>query len=285
MKKYCFIILFFTSLTSFSQSFVDTYKFSEYLFEKKLYSDLIYHLHSVDTSYEWSISQNDSLNYLLGLTYYSRKELASSVKYFSKVSSLSPYYYKSKFLQQYNLAHLHDYEQADSVLNELPGKDSLVIALKNLENAGIALLRRDLEAFKNYESGFEGKYYQLSKQEENLSLLAHKIQTEKKKSPVVAGVLSGVVPGLGKIYAGKVGQGVVIFLQQLAFGLQAYEGYRKNGFESRQLYIFGGIFTLFHVGNIWGSVLSVKIKSMEVNDQINNSILFNMHIPIRTIYN
>jgi TM2 domain-containing membrane protein YozV len=98
-------------------------------------------------------------------------------------------------------------------------------------------------------------------------------------------LLSAVVPGAGKVYAGQLGQGVAIFLQNTIFALQAYEGYRKDGPRSARFLIYGGLFTVFYIGNVWGSVLSVQIKRQEMYDKINNQIVFDMHIPLRTIFN
>jgi hypothetical protein len=101
----------------------------------------------------------------------------------------------------------------------------------------------------------------------------------------VAGLLSAVVPGAGKVYAGQLGQGVAIFLQNSIFALQAWEGYRKDGPRSARFLIYSGLFTVFYIGNVWGSVLSVQIKRQEMYERINNQILFDMHIPLRTIFN
>ena len=111
------------------------------------------------------------------------------------------------------------------------------------------------------------------------------IQMFRPKSPWVAGIMSVVIPGSGKIYAGKTGQGIITFIQNLALGLQAYEAYRRDGWKSPRFLVYGGLFTFFYVGNIWGSALTVHVRRQEFNDKVNEQILFNMQIPIRTVFN
>jgi TM2 domain-containing membrane protein YozV len=97
--------------------------------------------------------------------------------------------------------------------------------------------------------------------------------------------MSAIIPGSGKIYAGQLGQGIAAFLQNAIFGLQAYEGLQKDGIKSPRFIIYGGLFTLFYIGNVWGSALSVQIKRREFNEKVDEQIIFDMHIPLRTIFN
>jgi hypothetical protein len=60
---------------------------------------------------------------------------------------------------------------------------------------------------------------------------------------------------------------------------------RKDGVSSPRFIIYGSLFSLFYIGNIWGSALSVKIKRQEFNEKIDEQILFDMHIPLRTLFN
>ena len=49
--------------------------------------------------------------------------------------------------------------------------------------------------------------------------------------------------------------------------------------------ILGAIGAVFYVGNIYGSITSVKIYYEDFNNQQNITILYNIHIPLRTIFN
>jgi hypothetical protein len=93
------------------------------------------------------------------------------------------------------------------------------------------------------------------------------------------------VPGLGKIYSGKKKQGIAAFLPVMSLALLTYEAYRMDGVKSARFIGFGALFGVFYIGNIWGSTLSVKIKQNEFNREYDNKILFDMHIPLRNLFN
>lgn len=96
--------------------------------------------------------------------------------------------------------------------------------------------------------------------------------------------LSAIVPGLGKIYAGRLGEGVSAFLITTTMGLVAVENYIKDGWKDPKTIIFGSLFSVFYIGNIWGSTLSVKLINDEFNKEVNEQILFNLRVPLRIIF-
>jgi len=131
------------------------------------------------------------------------------------------------------------------------------------------------------------KYYNpttnLSTTDKDLNNYYQKLSQHKKRSPFIAGMLSAVVPGLGKVYSGKPRQGLYAFLSTTMAALLAYEGYRKHGTSSPNLYIFGTMGAIFYIGNIWGSSLSVHIEKQEFNEQLNQNILFDLRIPVNAL--
>jgi TM2 domain-containing membrane protein YozV len=248
--------------------------FIEYLLEKKYYNDVLH----------WT-QHRQTFPYYRGLAFYNQLKLDSAIRYFEQVPIQHPNYAKSKFLEGIGHTFLKRYQKADQVLTQLSPSDSLLAALRNFQLAGVALLMRDTLKFVSYRQQFNGKYFAFSQEEEKLGENYRLIQQHKHKSPLVAGLLSAVIPGSGKIYAGKTGQGLITFIQNLALGLQAYEAYRRDGWKSPRFLLYGGLFTFFYVGNIWGSTLTVHIRKQEFKDKVNEQILFNMQIPIRTVFN
>ncbi len=62
------------------------------------------------------------------------------------------------------------------------------------------------------------------------------------------------------------------------------KAYQKMALQVRAL-LFTVLFSLlFIVANIWGSVLAVKLVRNEKKDAIQNQILLDMHIPLRTLF-
>ncbi|HHH52943.1 MAG TPA: hypothetical protein ENK91_04740 [Bacteroidetes bacterium] len=78
------------------------------------------------------------------------------------------------------------------------------------------------------------------------------------KSPFLAGSLSTVIPGLGKVYTKNYVDGIFAFAFIAGTAWQAYKGFDKKGIKSINGWIFGGLSLGFYLGNIYGSVKSAK---------------------------
>lgn len=88
--------------------------------------------------------------------------------------------------------------------------------------------------------------------------MSQEVLQHKHKSPVLAGLMSTVVPGTGKIYTGRWKDGL---FSMLLFGTSAWQAYRlvsKNGVDNFGSLFFGGMAIGFYTGNVYGSVKSAK---------------------------
>ncbi len=83
------------------------------------------------------------------------------------------------------------------------------------------------------------------------------------KSPWVAAGISIILPGLGKLYAGKKNTFFLSFLLPAAYGLQSYESYKKLGLKHPFTIVNLSAFTVFYVTNIYGSYYSLIEKRKE----------------------
>jgi len=99
------------------------------------------------------------------------------------------------------------------------------------------------------------------------------------KSPALAGIMSAVVPGSGKLYSKNWRDGLVslIFVGGMAF--QTVRNFNKHGINNYRGWVYGGIGAGFYLGNIYGSVKSTKdFNRKKINIlQHEASNLFNMH--------
>ena len=80
----------------------------------------------------------------------------------------------------------------------------------------------------------------------------------KKKSPLAAAVLSSVVPGTGKIYAGAYGDGIQSLILIGLLGTLAGLSFRADGITSVRGWVYGSIGGALHVGNIYGSAVAAR---------------------------
>jgi len=226
----------------------------------------------------------DSLNYLAGWSAYYLKQLENSSLYLAKVSRYSQLYAKSHLFAAYNQMHLGNYVKGNIILTDFKVQS---IKEKNFIlylNAGNQLLQRNYSAFDSTLQLIPQDYFGFSKELENMRLIKENLIDRKDKSVWLSGIFSAIIPGSGKIYAGKTGQGITTFLLTTGLAMVTFENYYKNGLESFSTILFGSAFTIFYAGNIYGSMYSAKTANDDFYNLQNQKILFNLHIPLRNIF-
>lgn len=238
------------------------------------------------TTGKLTLQAADSLRFYHGWSCYNQKLLLPAAEQFLQVSGSSPFFFSSRYFAAYNLTYKEWHTQASGILTDLylPQTDSLLHELRFFQLSGIALLQRNFGQFEHFSNKFSYSHYQLQKEEQNMQQYYQQLKKVKHRSPVLAGALSAIVPGLGKVYAGKTKQGIASFFPVALLGLQAYENIHKRGIKNGFSIFYTGLFSVFYIGNIWGSVLSVQIKQQEIYHEIDNRILFDLHIPLRNIF-
>jgi hypothetical protein len=111
------------------------------------------------------------------------------------------------------------------------------------------------------------------------------MKNHKSKSPLIAGLLSGIIPGAGKFYAGKKGDAISAFLSTAGLGLVTWENFRKSGLNSFKTIAFGSVLAVTYIANIYGSAFTVRILETEYKENVKSTILFDLHIPLRSTFN
>lgn len=88
------------------------------------------------------------------------------------------------------------------------------------------------------------------------------------RSPFLAGVLSTIVPGSGRLYTGfRIGDALSSLLILSVTGWQAYDGFQRDGVSSAKGWTFGTLCGIFYVGNIYGSVISARVYNANIEDE------------------
>ncbi len=289
MKIPFFILGFIVLFLSENQSqvilnFSPEMRFVTYLIDKSEYKNAIHLMKKIELK-TLTHTQSDSLNYYLGWSYNKNKINDSSALYFGKVSETSSFYFKSNFYQTLNYIDTKKYEEGTLVLNALKtDTNENYKQLKFFEEAGISLLKKDYTLFDSLSSKFNYAYSPISEEQQELTEYSRQMKKYKKKSPLVAALLSTAIPGLGKIYAGKKGQGLSAFFTCVVFGAIAAENIVKSGYKSPQSIVFESLFSMFYIGNIYGSALSVKLSRNSFFKTKQDEILVTLHFPLHRVF-
>lgn len=92
-------------------------------------------------------------------------------------------------------------------------------------------------------------------------------ETLPTRSPFLAGALSGIVPGAGRLYTGRIGDALTSLITVGVTGWQAYDGFRRDGISSAKGWTLGTLCGIFYVGNIYGSVISARVYNRQITDE------------------
>jgi hypothetical protein len=125
---------------------------------------------------------------------------------------------------------------------------------------------------KNWE-----KAYQLSQTEiprtnyklAGLVNVAEKSYTTKRKSPVLAAIMSAIIPGSGKAYCGYWGDAAISFMFTASTTFFAVRGFNKYGSDSVYPWIIGGLAASYYTANIYGGATSAN----RFNDNLDHSFI------------
>lgn len=273
MKKITTLLLFYLIASNSFAQVKDDFKFSNHLLNTKRVNESVNFL-----EHKLKSISNDSLDFLYGKSLFYLKKFKEAKRVFSEIPWSHSLNQETKYY--YGLSKLYDgqYLSVDFISDSLPDEELTKIfsfgnnIIKNPHNV-------DTSYFKdNYEN------FLLLKHHKDLVNLSKQISNKKKKSPFIAGLMSTIIPGTGKMYAGKIGEGFASLLLVSIFSVSTVEQFRNGGFSNPQTYLIGIPALLFYSGNIYGSYFSVNIQNIEFKEETRNEVLFHLHIPFRSLY-
>jgi len=98
--------------------------------------------------------------------------------------------------------------------------------------------------------------------------LINKIKETKYKSPTTAAVLSGIIPGSGRIYAKDNVDGIISFIFVASTAYQSYRRFKQKGSKSIAGWVYGGVSLGFYISNIYGSYQSAKFYNNNIDKEL-----------------
>lgn len=259
--------------------------FITYLVSQSQYDDALYVLIRLEGSdKQLSQEQLDSIHYYTGWIYYFKQNFDPAITAFKEVDSSSSLFVSAAFYSSFCYIYEDRPTEAHATLKHLDVQgDSMLEEFRYFQLAGISALERDFESYDNYIGKLTGGYYLFAAEEENIKGHTNDLKNYKKKSPFVAGLLSALVPGIGKFYAGYRGIPFGAMFINLPLMAVAIETAIIAGVISPAFLVLGSIAAVFYVGNIWGSVLSVTAKRREDYAQIDYNIKYDLHVALRRV--
>jgi TM2 domain-containing membrane protein YozV len=232
---------------------------------RKLFADYLYcqqdYLRAAE-EYE-SLSKtklSDTILYKIGKSYSIIGNTDKALNYFSSIQSNSSLL-KNAVLEEARIFYItEDSYSLNKIVNDV---DTSSIELKKILIA--FYLKTNL--LNNVNNGLF-----LFNDDDIIRL---KIFYERRKNPtykseVIAGVLSAIIPGSGKIYTENYGDGITAFILTGIFSYLAYDNFKHS--HQFRAYLFSGLAAGFYLGNIYGSVASAQIFNAKVDFNFLNDL-------------
>lgn len=188
----------------------------------------------------------NSAYYQIGVSYFLMEQYAKSAHHLDKsLPRITDDRYRTESQQLIGLSNLmqNRWLEAEKVFNDLKKSDVLVV-------------REKAEVYSKYAT--QGA----------------KLPT---RSPFLAGLMSTIVPGAGRLYTGRYSDALTSLITVGFTGWQAYDGFRRDGLSSAKGWTLGTLSGIFYLGNIYGSVISARMY----NHHISEDYLATLHIVLQ----
>jgi TM2 domain-containing membrane protein YozV len=90
------------------------------------------------------------------------------------------------------------------------------------------------------------------------------------KSPVLASILSAIIPGAGKIYTEEYSDGITATILTGLLAFLSYDNFISN--HKFRGWLWGGLAAFFYAGNIYGSAASAQIYNARINFEFTSDL-------------
>ena len=282
MARIWFSFLFLTLFhQAFSQDpvFMEEVNFARYLEGKKIYKEAILQYRQLLLLYPES-GYADSFHFSLGKLYEEDLDVENSLFYYGRVSKSGGLLFDESVFRRLSLLALQKkFSEAETLLSSYLPPENCLKAEYDFWKSSLMLARKDTGVKFQNSSCKQNNFYKNSLDKHEKMVLSG-----SKKSPLLAGTLSALLPGAGKIYAGKPRQGITSFFPIAFLGVQTWEGYRHKGFDSPRFWVFGSLFSIFYIGNIYGSAITVRAIKKEENEILQTSIQLDLRLSVRDLF-
>ena len=256
--------------------------FFNYLLDNELRQDAI-------TLVQMPYKDSDTLDFIRAKVLFSDRKLSQAADLFSLVPLESRFGAESFSYRVVSLATLGRLDEASSLLSSgnIPAAFSgsgPYAELAALQRAGLAIMQGKEGEWRSDSALFSYRDYTLAEAERIVSEIGAGRFDAKRKHAGVAALASAVVPGAGKVYSGRLGEGVAAFLTVGSLGAITAENWKKHGGKDWRTIAAGSLCAAFYLGNIYGSYMSVSIERDERVASENALILYHLHLPLRSIF-
>ncbi len=215
----------------------------------------------------------DYASFEIAMAYFKGEEYGAAARSFLALREKYPdsgYAIRAEYLGGVSQWKLKNYDRARAALealfeqhpeSEYAPRSLVVICLAALDENKAEVSRQALNRFLDRYPGNPGEEHV---REAIVQLDRYRELPEK--SPVLAGVMSAILPGSGYIYAEHYGDGITAFLINGLFIAGTVTAIHQENYAVAG--IVGGVGVPFYLGNIYGSANAAKKWNLGVRNEI-----------------
>ena len=205
-----------------------------------------------------NIINDDTLNFKIGLGYLYIDDYLNSIQEFSSITPASVFFVDAKLQELKAYFLTENYSAFRSFYLESYSKkiSSYQSNGKKLFNFSYLFTDDELPSSENFLNPFN-KY-----EKEKIASFYNWKNEPPVKDPALAGIMSAVIPGSGKMYVGEWGDGIMAFITTGLFAFLAYDNFRAD--HKTRAWIFTGLGAFFYAGNVYGSVAAAQIYNAKI---------------------
>jgi tetratricopeptide (TPR) repeat protein len=246
------------------------YQFAEYLYQDKDYLRAAGEFQRYLLMNEPSIGR-DSIQFKIAICYRLGSQPERAIGYFQRVIDENPqssYRDRASYQIGYSYYAMGQYMTSIQFIGEHCSPSSEYRSkLNNLLVSDYLYLKDWKKAYNVSTSFLREGYDSIDSLTADLNQLTQEGIRLPRKSVVLASLMSAVVPGTGKMYAHRFMDGLYSLMIIGLTSWQAYEGFKDDGVYSTKGWIYGSIGGVLYLGNIYGSMIVVKVHNREIEDK------------------
>ncbi len=223
---------------------------------------------------------NEQIQYKIALCYRLGGRPEQSIQAFQNLLSVSS---DSKFVSsayyQIGVSYflLEQFgKSVDFLQTSLPRISDIRYSTEAQQVIGLSyLMQREWVAAENtFNNLLQSDVIEVREKAVTYNMYAQQGRQLPRRSPLLAGIMSTIVPGSGRLYTGRVNDAITSFITVGITGWQAYDGFRRDGLSSVKGWTLGTLSGIFYLGNIYGSVISARVY----NDHVAEEFLSTLYI-------
>lgn len=238
-------------------------KFADYLFCEKDFLRANLEYQKLE-----NIIENDTIDFKIGLGFLYIGDHLKSIQKLSDITSTSAFFDDTKLQELKTYFIIEDYKAFRSFYLEGFSNKTYKYQSngKKLFNFSYLFSNDELPPLENFLHPFT-----IDEKKAVTSFYNWKMDPPYKNS-TLAGIMSAIIPGLGKIYIGEWGDGIMALITTGLFTFLAYDNFRAN--HITRAWIFTGLGAFFYAGNVYGSVAGAQIFNAKISFEFEDGLNF-----------